>query len=117
MDGMQGHKADDGKAPMALLPPGALYEVAAVLGHGAERYGAHNWRYGLPHSRTLSAALRHIFAFLDGEDVDPDSGRHHLAHAACEVLFALQLVLDGRTDCDDRWLSESRAWGGYDDEV
>lgn len=64
--------------------------------------GAHNWRNGLSSSRVLDAALRHIASFNDGEDVDPESGVSHLAHAACNLMFALRMLKD-RPDLDDRY--------------
>lgn len=108
-----GAKFDGGKPPMALLPPAALAAVARVLGKGAEKYVPHNWRKGIAHSRTIGAALRHVFAYLDGEDLDdkpdakgnPGTGENHLACAACELLFALQFDEEGKRgflDADGR---------------
>jgi len=37
-------KFDEGKAPLALIPPEALLEIAEVFGFGAEKYGVNNWR-------------------------------------------------------------------------
>ena len=36
------------------------------------------------------AMRRHVSAFRQGERVDPDSGKHHLAHAVCCLLFMLE---------------------------
>lgn len=96
-----GIKHDTGKPPLDLLDRHALEEIAQVLAFGAAKYGRGNWRQGLALSRLLAACLRHVFAFLDGEDLDPESGRSHLAHAACCLVFALRLHRD-RPDLDDR---------------
>jgi hypothetical protein len=97
------YKKDTGKPPMSLLPFGALREVAHVLAFGREKYGAHSWRYHAGEwSRMADAAMRHLGAWIDGENVDPETGRSHLAHAACCVLFLLAYVLDGRGR-DDRF--------------
>jgi len=90
-----GTKHDQGKPPMGLLPGLALVEVAKVLEFGAKKYSPNNWRTVKPGSRYLDAALRHLHAHADGEDNDPESGLSHLAHAACCVLFMLDLVPNG----------------------
>jgi hypothetical protein len=100
---MSGIKYDQEKPNMALLPAAPLESVAAVLTFGAKKYAAHNWRGGIAYSRLVAAALRHIFAFLRGENNDPESGLSHLSHAVCCLLFLLQFVLDGQTKLDDRY--------------
>jgi len=87
-----GLKYDEGKPRMGLLPFKALREVAQVLTFGAAKYRANNWQK-IEHSRYIDALLRHIGAYLDGEDLDPESGLHHLAHASCNTLFLLWQVL------------------------
>ena len=37
-------KYDNGKPPLALIPPEALIEISKVFGFGAEKYGMNNWR-------------------------------------------------------------------------
>jgi hypothetical protein len=95
-----GTKHDDGKPRMDLLPFGALTEVAHVLTFGAGKYGAYNW-HGLSVSRLFAAALRHLWAWWLREDDDPETGRSHLAHAACCVLMALDQSRH-RHEYDDR---------------
>ncbi len=67
-----------------LLPASATLAVAKVLGHGAAKYGANNWR-GIPVEDHLNHALTHIFAHLAGDKSDD-----HLDHAACRMLMALE---------------------------
>lgn len=96
-----GTKYDSGKPRMDLLDTCAIEQLAKVLTFGAEKYAAHNWRQGLPKSRLIAAGLRHIFAYLRGEDTDPESGLSHIAHAMCCCMFLLGL--EHRADLDDRW--------------
>ncbi len=93
----RGIKADDGKEPMGLLPGVALREISRVLDYGAKKYAPNNWKHVRPGSRYLDAALRHLTAYADGEDNDPESDLHHLAHAGCCVLFMLGLIDDGES--------------------
>jgi len=83
-------KFDVDKLPLHLLSTEAMNQTAAVLKFGAQKYAEHNWRKGFAWSRPLSAAMRHITAFNDGEDCDPESGLSHLAHAACCIMFLLE---------------------------
>lgn len=94
-------KADAGKARYDLIPAGPLEEIAHVFGHGAEKYGADNWRLGAAWSRYFAAAMRHLWAYWRGEDLDAETGRHHLAHAACCVLILLACAR-GKIGTDDR---------------
>jgi hypothetical protein len=97
-----GVKYDNNKPPMSLLPPEALEEIAKVLDFGAKKYGTYNWRNGMEWTRVSSACLRHIFAWIRGEDLDPESGLHHLAHAGCCIMFLLTYVKTS-TGKDDRY--------------
>lgn len=102
VDAMTAQKHDHGKPRMDLLPPTALVEIGKVLAFGAQKYGDHNWRHGLAYSRLHAAAMRHITAFTAGEDLDPESGLPHLAHAACCLMMLIDTASD-RPDLDDRW--------------
>lgn len=110
-----GIKHDQGKIRTDLLPFDALEEVAQVLTFGAIKYGDRNWENGFNYGRLIGATLRHIFAFARGEDADKESGRSHLAHAACCILMLLALTLRGHGK-DDRSVqsghSDNRAGKG-----
>jgi hypothetical protein len=96
-----GLKYDQGKPRMDLLDSHAIEQLALVLGFGAKKYAANNWRKGLAKSRLIGAALRHLFAYLRGEDVDSETGLSHAAHAMCCCMFILGL--EHRQDLDDRY--------------
>jgi hypothetical protein len=87
---------------MSLLDRSALEEIAQVLAFGASKYGPDNWRGGIKHRRLIDAALRHLLAISDGEDVDPESGLPHAAHLGCCVMFLLWMQKN-RSDLDDRF--------------
>jgi len=89
---------------MDLLDPYALAQLAEVLTFGAQKYEAHNWRKGIAYSRLTAAALRHITAFMNGEDRDPETGLPHPAHAMCCMMFLIWMM-EQRDDMDDRWKS------------
>jgi len=84
---MEGRKNDGGKPRMELLSRAALEGCAQVLTFGAQKYASDNWRAGMAWRRLIGAAMRHLQAFADGEDMDPESGLPHLDHLACCVMF------------------------------
>jgi hypothetical protein len=97
-------KYDSEKAPLALIPPETLTEIAQVFGFGAAKYGMNNWRKDIDKtewSRTYSSIQRHLNAFWSGEDIDPESGMNHLAHAATQIMILM--VSTQNTEMDDRW--------------
>lgn len=99
-------KYDGAKPRVDLLPSEPLLMIACVLGFGAEKYAAHNWRAGFDQSRLIGAAMRHLLAYNDGEDTDPESGLSHIAHAGCCVLFLLEQIAKD-TGNDDRYQTGS----------
>ncbi len=83
-----GRKFDGGKLEYGLLPPHALEETVKVLTFGAQKYERDNWQK-VPDSkrRYYDALQRHLWAWKRGEQLDPESGIHHLAHAMCCLMF------------------------------
>ena len=78
------------KAPMHLIPPYALEQTAWVHKLGSEKYGPYNWRKtGVCATTYVSAIMRHLNAWRDGEDLDPESGISHIAHiiSSCNILL------------------------------
>jgi hypothetical protein len=85
-------KFDSGKIRLDLLPVRPMKDVAEVLTIGADKYGANSWREGemIAWSRCYAAAQRHLMQFWSGEDLDQETGKSHLAHAACNLLFMIE---------------------------
>lgn len=97
---LEGKKADNGKPDLSLLSSTAIFEIAKVMTFGKEKYGAHNWRGGFVYSRVIAAILRHIFLYLGGERLDPETGLSHLAHAGCGIMFLLEFEKTGAGEDD-----------------
>jgi hypothetical protein len=95
-------KNDTGKVRLELLSSIALMEIGKVHTFGAKNYGDHNWRNGFKWSRLLGATLRHVLAFMGGQDKDPETGLSHLAHAGCCIMFLLEHEALHK-DLDDRY--------------
>ena len=105
---MTGRKDDAEKVRFDLLPLGALEEIAKVLSFGSRKYDDDNWRK-VPNLRRryFGAALRHVTAWRLGEITDPETGLHHLAHAACNLLFVLSEEIGHDPDFDQAGQSEA----------
>lgn len=87
-----GRKFDSDKPDYTLVPWDALEEIVKVLDFGAKKYERDNWQHvDNASNRYLAAAFRHLAAVNQGEQMDPESGLSHLAHAGCCVLFLLAL--------------------------
>jgi hypothetical protein len=90
------------KAPLRLVPWVSIVALARVMKLGAVKYGEKNWRQKKPRASIyFEAALRHLLAYDDGQDIDPESGESHLAH----VMANMAILLDAKScDCllDDR---------------
>ncbi len=97
-----GVKHDQGKARISLIPVVAIQGEAEVFGFGANKYGAYNFRGGIVYSRLLDAILRHVLAIVDGQDLDPESGKPHWAHARCCLAMLASMEQD-HPELDDRY--------------
>jgi dATP/dGTP diphosphohydrolase len=86
-------KFEEGKPRMELVPFEVLEEIGKVLTFGALKYDPNSWQ-GVPDAvaKYTGALIRHLAAFRGGEDVDADSGLHHLSHAACDLAFILYFL-------------------------
>lgn len=86
----QGMKFDTDKPKWSLLPKGTIAAVVRVLTFGAKKYAPDNWKKIDP-ERYYDALQRHVEAHRNGEQFDPETKEHHLAHAVCCLLFMLWL--------------------------
>lgn len=89
-------------ARIGSLDPKALMKVAEVAGFGEQKYSRLNYLKGYDWSLSYDACQRHLHAFWSGEDLDPESGLPHLAHAAWHCL-AMLAFLTHELGTDDRY--------------
>jgi len=91
-----GTKHDQGKPDLSLVPFSAQCAEALVFQFGAQKYGRDNFKQGMESHRLVAAALRHIGAYWQGEDLDPESGLSHLGHARCCLSMLIELERLGK---------------------
>lgn len=94
-------KFDQGKPDLSHISLNLIEEIAKVREFGARKYSRANWRKGFKYNRSIAAALRHIFAFNEGQDNDPESGLLHISHALC-CLEHLLNDIKNHPENDDR---------------
>ena len=100
-------KHDDGKPDWSLVPFESLEGMVKVLEFGAQKYAGWNWTTngGFSYTRVLRSCLRHLFAYMRGEDNDPESGLSHIHHAMCNLLFISHYIGNkNKYNKDDRQL-------------
>ena len=94
-------KRDTQKPRYDLIPSDSLHAIALVLTYGADKYEDRGWESGTRWGRYFAACMRHLWAWWRGEELDPESGLPHLAHAGCCVMFLLAYECRGVGE-DDR---------------
>lgn len=90
------------------IPIEMLTELAKVFDFGASKYSRDNWKLGTDWHEFYGSALRHIFAWWDGENLDQESGLNHLAHAICNLTFLIYYQQHG-VGIDDRKTTKREA--------
>ena len=66
----QGARLNDNKTRFDLLEPFAKQQKGNIYTKGAAKYAPNNWLQGMPWSKCVASGMRHIEAFLRGEDYD-----------------------------------------------
>jgi len=94
-----GRKFDDNKIQWSLLPWAAIEKIVLIMMFGAKKYAPNNWQLVQPPIRYIDACIRHITAWLNGEQNDKETGYSHLWHAGCNIIFAIYLELKGKLIC------------------
>lgn len=98
------------KPALSVIPCPVLFEVGAAMTEGAAKYRRHNYRIaGVRHSIYYDAAMRHLMAFWEGEDIDPDSGIHHISKAIAGLVVLRDSMMQGN-DQDDRPPVSKAGW-------
>lgn len=98
------------KTPMSTVPTGVMMEVGLAMLEGALKYGRHNYRaIGVRASVYYDATLRHLGAWWEGEDLDPDSGLSHITKAIASLVVLRDAMIQDKMT-DDRPPKSPEAW-------
>lgn len=98
----QTYKADNGKTRLDLVSPTFIEAVGKIRTFGVQKYGdSDSWAKVEP-QRYMAALLRHINAYRMGEETDKESGMPHLWHAACNLMFLIDInEVNGGKRCEN----------------
>lgn len=107
-----GLRYNTGKSEIHQVPTSLVYAVSRVLKFGEAKYEKNNWRYGMNWTIPYDCLMRHMMKWLDGEEVDSESGLCHLDHAAANIAMLIEYKKTC-PDLDDRFKNEKRT---YNDE-
>jgi hypothetical protein len=90
------------KTTFSTVPANVIAEIALGMTEGMCKYGRHNYRIiGVRASIYYDAAMRHLMAFWEGEDIDPDSGIHHISKTLSCLTVLRDSIMRGNWN-DDR---------------
>ena len=90
------------KAPMSTVPATVLAEIGVAMLEGASKYGRHNYRaVSVRGSVYYDGVMRHLMAWWEGEDIDPDSGMSHVTKAITSLVVLRDAMMQGKFT-DDR---------------
>jgi hypothetical protein len=90
------------KAPLSVVPMEVIAEVGVGMLEGACKYGRHNFRaIGVRASVYFDATMRHMIAWWEGEDIDPDSKLSHVTKAICSLVVLRDAIIQSKFE-DDR---------------
>lgn len=97
-----GARANRGKPSFSLVPMHTLAGAARVFMGGKLKYAPYNWAKGMAWSVPFDCLMRHMFKwFYFGEELDQESGEHHLDYAICNLLM-LRHYIEAFKEGDDR---------------
>ena len=84
----QSAKQDLGKPEWNTLCWGQLEKVVKVRMFGNQKYKPDSWKQ-VEKVRYENALMRHAVAYMQGENIDKESGMEHLAHLICNAMFIM----------------------------
>lgn len=98
------------KAGISTIPGQVMAELGLSMLEGACKYGRYNYRVsGVRSSVYYDAAFRHLAAWWEGEDIDPDSGLSHLVKAMACLAVLRDAQIQGMLN-DDRPPASKAGW-------
>ena len=99
------------KIPYSTISQPVIAEVGVAMLEGALKYGRHNYRaIGVRASVYFDAVVaRHLAAWWEGEDIDPDSDLHHITKAIAGLCVIRDAMIQGKF-IDDRPPKSPAGW-------
>jgi hypothetical protein len=102
MDKEQADRFNEGKPQWSQVNFKALEPMVRVLEYGAQKYSRDNWKKGLPTLDVCDSLMRHLVAYMEGEDIDSESGLEHIGHMQCNLMFLSYMMQNKQKEFDNR---------------
>ncbi len=101
------------KVPLSCVSAPVLMEIGLGMLEGAAKYGRHNYRdVGVRASVYYDAALRHLMAWWEGEDLDPDSdaGLSHVSKCITSLVVLRDAMIQEKLTDDRPPKTKDKGW-------
>lgn len=95
-EGLADREPTEGKGRYDLISPFSIRRLAIWFELGSKKYADRNWEKGMPFSRFVDSAKRHMDKYIMGM-TDED----HLAAAAWNIMAIMHFEELGQTELDD----------------
>jgi hypothetical protein len=87
MKKQRAERFNNGKHKWSLVDFKSLEDMVEVLEVGAKKYSPDNWKKGMPYTEIFESLMRHLVDFMNGKDLDKESGLPHTGHILCNAMF------------------------------
>lgn len=104
-----GMRFNSNKAELHQVPTSVINGIAKVLMYGAQKYEKGNFRRGMKWTTPYDCLTRHMMLWLDGEELDEESGLPHLYHAAANIAMLIEFA-ETCPELDDRFKGEVNSY-------
>lgn len=99
---------NQGKVQVREVDPSFILGLGEVLTASRQKYDEFNWAKPTKITTPYESMMRHIMAFQQGEDIDPDDGLHHLLKAATNIMFMYYHITNNPDYSDDRFFKKRK---------
>ena len=83
----KGLRYNEGKPKWSLVEFNSLIPLVKVMEYGEKKYSRDNWKKGLDSAEILESLSRHLFALMQGDEIDNESGCEHIGHIMANAMF------------------------------
>jgi hypothetical protein len=102
---------NQGKIQTREIDPAFILGIGEVLTKSREKYAEGNWMKDTKYSVPYESLQRHLAAFWSGDEIDKESGCHHLLHCATNIMFLYYHVQQNKPESDDRLFKKKKPSG------
>jgi hypothetical protein len=100
-------RLNNGKVQVREVDPAFIIGLGEVLTASRAKYDEGNWQKETKLSTPYESAMRHLMKYWSGETLDEETGKHHLLHAATNLMFLHYHEYSGK-GVDDRLFKKSK---------